>query len=114
MTQRQPKGGEALTPGARARVVPRSKPSRQPPTAAVAAALDREAGPSLHVHLASSDRRAEEIGRALLGFAPGIETLVLPPWDCLPYDRASPSPDVMGRRLRVMAFFSREPSRPRG
>ncbi|RYF93564.1 MAG: DEAD/DEAH box helicase, partial [Caulobacteraceae bacterium] len=76
--------------------------SSQEPTAAVAAALAGQvkAGRTW-VHLASSERRAEEIGRALAGLAPDIETLVLPPWDCLPYDRASPSRDVMGRRMRV-------------
>jgi transcription-repair coupling factor (superfamily II helicase) len=108
--QRRPKGGELLTPGAQAAADQPARPSRQPPTAGVAAALARQDRPAILLHLASSDRRAEEIGRALQGFAPGIETLVLPPWDCLPYDRASPSPDVMGRRLRVMASLGRKPS----
>lgn len=58
------------------------------------------------MHLASSDRRAEEIGRALAGLRPDLDVLVLPPWDCLPYDRASPSRDVMGRRLRVLKALS--------
>ncbi|MDG2520479.1 helicase-related protein [Caulobacter segnis] len=62
------------------------------------------------MHLASSERRAEEIGRALAGFAPEAEVLVLPPWDCLPYDRASPSRDIMGRRMAVL----RRLGEPRG
>jgi transcription-repair coupling factor (superfamily II helicase) len=54
------------------------------------------------VFVASSARRADEVGRALRQFATLAEVLVLPPWDCLPYDRASPSRDVMGRRLAVL------------
>ncbi|MCR5875423.1 hypothetical protein LRS10_15270 [Phenylobacterium sp. J426] len=79
---------------------------RQPPAAWCAQALiapAREAGPDGLVYVASSDRRAEEIGRALRRFAPELEVLVLPAWDCLPYDRASPSRDVMGRRMAVLA-----------
>lgn len=98
-----PSVGETLTPGAR----PERAASRaplQPPAAAVAAALARQpTGPQgPRVHVASSERRAEEIGRALAGLAPGLDVLVLPPWDCLPYDRASPSRDIMGRRMRVL------------
>jgi len=93
--------GETLTPGAAAS--PRGTPSSQPPSAAVAAALAATSRTGVVVHLASSDRRADEIGRALAAFAPGRPVLVLPPWDCLPYDRASPSRDVMGRRARLVA-----------
>ena len=96
--------GETLAPGARPHRQTKT-PSVQPPASAVALALSRKAsakGAATLVHLASSERRAEEIGRALAGFAPQLAVLVLPPWDCLPYDRASPSRDVMGRRLRVL------------
>jgi transcription-repair coupling factor (superfamily II helicase) len=55
-----------------------------------------------HVHLASSEGRAEEIARALVAMAPDVEVLLLPGWDCLPFDRASPSRDVMGRRMSVL------------
>ncbi|MDP3492177.1 MAG: CarD family transcriptional regulator [Hyphomonadaceae bacterium] len=58
------------------------------------------------MHLASSERRAEEIARSLAGLAPHIEVIILPPWDCLPYDRASPSRDVMGRRLSALRRLS--------
>ena len=54
------------------------------------------------IYLASSERRAEEIQRALAGMAPGCGARVLPPWDCLPFDRASPSRDIMGRRMQVL------------
>jgi transcription-repair coupling factor (superfamily II helicase) len=78
--------------------------SPQPPTAWIAARLAEavQAHDSL-LYVASSERRADEIGRALRQFAPETEVLVLPPWDCLPYDRASPSREAMGRRMAVLA-----------
>ncbi len=36
-------------------------------------------------------------------FAPEIEVLTFPAWDCLPYDRVSPRTDIFGRRLAVLA-----------
>ncbi|MEH6692608.1 MAG: transcription-repair coupling factor [Pseudorhizobium pelagicum] len=40
----------------------------------------------------------------MLGFvAPDIPVLTLPAWDCLPYDRVSPSPDVSARRLAALS-----------
>ncbi|PZQ59963.1 MAG: DEAD/DEAH box helicase [Phenylobacterium zucineum] len=87
----------------------------QPPPAWVALHLLREArtGRADTVFVASSERRAEEIGRALRRFGPDLDVLVLPAWDCLPFDRASPSRDVMGRRMAVLAALARPADRPR-
>lgn len=39
----------------------------------------------------------------MLGFvAPDIPVLTLPAWDCLPYDRVSPSADTSARRLAAL------------
>jgi transcription-repair coupling factor (superfamily II helicase) len=65
------------------------------------------------LYVASSERRSDEVGRALRQFAPDLEVLVLPPWDCLPYDRASPSRECMGRRMAVLARLSEAPGGPR-
>ncbi len=35
-------------------------------------------------------------------FYPGLNPVILPPWDCLPYDRASPSKDVQAKRLLAL------------
>ena len=35
-------------------------------------------------------------------FAPEVEVLTLPAWDCLPYDRASPALRVMAERLATL------------
>ena len=77
----------------------------------LAAALERNPGDLLYI--ARSENRAEEIGRALRVFATAAETLVLPGWDCLPYDRASPSRDIMGRRMSALARLDEPSSVPR-
>ena len=35
-------------------------------------------------------------------FAPEVEVLAFPAWDCLPYDRASPALRVMAERLAAL------------
>jgi transcription-repair coupling factor (superfamily II helicase) len=35
-------------------------------------------------------------------FAPEVEVLTLPAWDCLPYDRSSPALRVMAERLATL------------
>ncbi|MFT6072266.1 MAG: transcription-repair coupling factor (superfamily II helicase) [Alphaproteobacteria bacterium] len=34
-------------------------------------------------------------------FFPTIELVVLPPWDCLPYDRTGASPEIVSRRIQA-------------
>ncbi|MDB5658060.1 MAG: box helicase domain protein, partial [Cypionkella sp.] len=64
------------------------------------------AGPLLYV--AEDDARAEALGRFLIAVLPRIEVEVFPAWDCLPYDLASPSPSVMGRRMAVLQRLDHE------
>src|SRR5215210_7442352 len=74
--------------------------------------LAQEAGPLGLIHITSSDRRAEDLGRLPADLVPSLEVIVVPPWDCLPYDRAAPSREVMGRRaaaLRRSVEAGREP-----
>lgn len=52
--------------------------------------------------VAPDEKRAELAYRQLRFFAPNAETLYFPAWDCLPYDRASPSANVVGRRIKVL------------
>jgi len=42
------------------------------------------------VFIAADDSSARGLAEAARYFAPEIEVLTLPAWDCLPYDRASP------------------------
>jgi transcription-repair coupling factor (superfamily II helicase) len=106
-TLEQGPGVAKLAPaGMAAPASPTPVPFRQPPAAACALAIiatAREAQDEAVVYIASNDRRAEEAGRALGAFAPDLEVLHLPAWDCLPYDRASPSREIMGKRMAVLA-----------
>lgn len=63
--------------------------------------LDRAGGPVLHV--ARDDRRMEAMRAALAFFAPDLPVIAFPAWDCLPYDRMSPNPDVSAARMATLA-----------
>src|SRR5579884_3777081 len=45
-------------------------------------------------------------------FAPEVELLTLPGWDCLPYDRASPALRVMAERLATLSALQAKRDRP--
>ena len=51
------------------------------------------------VYVASSEQRAESIAHLLRELSPEASCVFLPAWDCLPYDRASPAPDILGQQL---------------
>ncbi|WP_144573997.1 transcription-repair coupling factor [Agrobacterium sp. DE0009] len=49
----------------------------------------------------------------ILGFvAPDIPVMTLPAWDCLPYDRVSPSADTSARRLAALAGLISHAKKP--
>ncbi len=58
--------------------------------------------------------RMAELERALPFFAPGVEVLSFPAWDCLPYDRASPHGDIVARRMTTLARLARVKGREGG
>ncbi len=64
-------------------------------------ALDEAAGPVIHV--ARDDRRLDSMRAALAFFAPEVPVLVFPAWDCLPYDRVAPNPDISAARMATLA-----------
>lgn len=45
-------------------------------------------------------------------FAPELEVLAFPAWDCLPYDRASPALSVSARRLSALYRLQARPAGP--
>jgi len=55
------------------------------------------------IHVARDDKRMEAMRAALQVMAPGAVVLDLPAWDCLPYDRVSPNPDIAARRMATLA-----------
>ncbi|WP_323036801.1 transcription-repair coupling factor [Pararhodobacter sp.] len=61
----------------------------------------KRGGPVIHV--ARDDKRREAMRHALAFFAPELVTITLPAWDCLPYDRVSPNPEIVARRMATLA-----------
>lgn len=55
------------------------------------------------IHVARDDRRLEAMRAALAFFAPDAVVLNFPAWDCLPYDRVSPNPDISATRMATLA-----------
>ena len=55
------------------------------------------------IHVASDDLRFEQMYETLRFFAPDVEVLRFPAWDCLPYDRVSPTSEVVGERLKTLS-----------
>ncbi|MFI4995297.1 MAG: transcription-repair coupling factor [Hyphomicrobiales bacterium] len=58
------------------------------------------------VHVARDGQRCQRLAEALGFVAPSIEVLVLPAWDCQPYDRVSPNAAVAADRMLAMARLS--------
>ena len=65
-------------------------------------AAAREAGARGLLHVAGSERRAEALGRLAARLDPDLLVVPFPPWDCLPYERVSPSAEAMGRRMAAL------------
>lgn len=55
------------------------------------------------VHICRDDKRLEATRAAIAFFAPEMPVIVFPGWDCLPYDRVSPNPDISAARMAVLA-----------
>ncbi|HET8728663.1 MAG TPA: DEAD/DEAH box helicase [Alphaproteobacteria bacterium] len=92
-----PKGLDLRRPGPTAVAMPPEGALALALTAWAAAAPSRSLLAVMH-----DEARADRLARAAQGFAPGLEVLALPPWDCLPYERSPPSRAVMGRRLAAL------------
>lgn len=64
------------------------------------------------VHVALDDLRAALLADLLGFFAPQIEVINLPAWDCLPYDRISPHADISGARLEALMRLTKPFKKP--
>ena len=66
----------------------------------------------VHLHVARDSVRGERF-LTTVGFAlPECECLLLPAWDCLPFDRVSPTADVMAQRLAALSRLADGPGGP--
>lgn len=67
----------------------------------VLAEAEKAKGPVLHI--ARDDKRMAAMRAALAFFAPDMPVISFPGWDCLPYDRVSPNPDISAARMATLA-----------
>src|SRR6056297_707658 len=70
----------------------------------VLAEADKHGGAVCHV--ARDDRRLAQMRDALRIFAPDMPVFLFPGWDCLPYDRVSPNPDISAARMATLAALT--------
>lgn len=68
-------------------------------------------------HVALDDVRAQNLSDLLQFFAPDVQVIIFPAWDCLPYDRTSPSAHVLAKRAaalqQIMAWTAAQDRAPR-
>ena len=60
-------------------------------------------GGGLVVFVATEELHAAAVADSVRFFAPDVTVLSFPAWDCLPYDRMSPKPDIESERLATLA-----------
>jgi transcription-repair coupling factor (superfamily II helicase) len=65
------------------------------------------------LHVARGDARASRLETQLAFFAPEIEVLRFPAWDCLPYDRVSPNAQIVSERIATLSRLLEPAARPR-
>ncbi|VAV87810.1 Transcription-repair coupling factor [hydrothermal vent metagenome] len=65
------------------------------------------------LHIARDDHRMDNLAELVHFFAPDIEILTFPAWDCLPYDRVSPNPDISARRMTTLSRLTGEAPKKR-
>lgn len=71
---------------------------------AVAEAATMRSGQVLFI--ARDGSRAAASVEALRFFAPQIPVIEFPAWDCLPYDRVSPSPAILSARMATLSLLA--------
>ena len=70
------------------------------------------AAKSRAVFIAADEAAMRSISETAAFFAPELEVIELPAWDCLPYDRASPALSVSARRLSALHRLQTAPAGP--
>jgi transcription-repair coupling factor (superfamily II helicase) len=75
--------------------------------------LDQGARGAIAVHVARGDARADRLANQLQFFAPDVDVLRFPAWDCLPYDRVSPNALIVSERIATLSRLLEPGARPR-
>jgi transcription-repair coupling factor (superfamily II helicase) len=55
------------------------------------------------LHIARNDARLSALAQTMAFFNPEVEVVLFPAWDCVPYDRVSPSVQVSSLRLKALS-----------
>ncbi len=76
----------------------------------LAETIARARGPVIHV--VRDDARLAATRASLRFFAPELPVLSFPAWDCLPYDRISPNPEIAAARMATLAALAGGFTRP--
>jgi transcription-repair coupling factor (superfamily II helicase) len=71
-----------------------------------------KAAPPFLLHVARDEQRLVALREALAFFAPDLKVCIFPAWDCLPYDRASPSLEVSATRIATLAALTGDGDKP--
>lgn len=61
------------------------------------------------IHIAAHDKDAEQWLHVLRFLDPSARILHFPAWDCLPYDRVSPSHNISATRLSTLSALAHDP-----
>jgi len=64
------------------------------------------------VFVCRDDSHLATLGDQLNYFGPKLDVIRFPAWDCLPYDRVSPSADILARRLATLAQLEKPSGQP--
>lgn len=70
------------------------------------------AAPTRAVFISADEQQARAIADTAPTFAPELEVIEIPAWDCLPYDRASPSLRAASARLAGLYALQAKPKGP--
>ena len=91
-----------------------SPPARRPAGALAIRLIDaaRDAGEKGLIYLAPNERVVERQAELIRRLAQDVQLLILPPWDCFPYEGVSPSCEAMGRRMSALNALAQGPKAP--
>lgn len=59
------------------------------------------------IHICRDDQRLASLKEGLAFFAPNLKVLSFPAWDCVPYDRSGPRPDIVAERISTLAHLEK-------
>lgn len=65
-----------------------------------------------HCHIAPNEKAMALLAECMRITAPHIKTVSFAPWDTVPYDRASPKPDIAGARIDVLNELAENSDEP--